>query len=135
MTTFFSDNLLNSILSVNWTDSSWEFKPIVNQFPFCDVWYTKDNSLCFEFALAGYDKEGFDIQMDRGVLVIKHPGLKKNNDIKYIHSGIKFASFEKAFKLPEGYTESTPEIIFEDGLLSICIPIQEDKKPKKLLIK
>jgi HSP20 family molecular chaperone IbpA len=126
----------DDVVVIDWTDNSWKFNKISNSFPFCDIWIdTKTKELKFNFALAGYDKKNFEVLCDRGCLTIKHPGLKKLPEVDYIHSGIKFSGFERAFSLPDYYKNSIPDVTFENGLLCIVIKIDEESKPKKIEIK
>ena len=127
---------IDKIFSVNWDDTSLRFNRIANTFPFCDIYYSKDNSeLSFQFAIAGYEKENLEILIDRGNLIVEHPGNKKDVDLNYFHEGLKFSGFKRIFTLPDGFQESEPEAKLEDGILTINLKIQESKKPKRIEVK
>ena len=100
-------------------------------FPLYDV-YEEDGKLVVEFALAGYKKDEFTVEMVNGSLILK--GSKKEKDKDFITKGIKGGKFEAVYKINDKYS-STPTASFEDGILKLAFEIAEDKKPKMIEIK
>ena len=132
------DIFSDPIQSLDWDDSGWYFRKVSNQFPFCDIWFDKEQTLHFNFSLAGYTKEKLSIELDRGNLIISHPGIIINKDIKdinYYHKSIKTSGFERVFKLEDIYVNSTPEAEFKEGILHISIKRDENMKKKSIIIK
>lgn len=100
-------------------------------FPLFDV-YEEEGKLVVDFALAGYKKDDFIIEMNGGSLTLR--GSKKDANKTFITKGIKGGKFEAVYKINDKYS-STPTASFEDGILKLVFEIAEDKKPKMIEIK
>lgn len=98
---------------------------------------TSDKACNIEIALTGYKKDWLSVEIDGTTLTIKADvPEEKGEEKKYIKHRIQAKSFEKVYKIPEGYDVDNAEVSYEDGLLSIYIPVKEQKTTsKKLLIK
>lgn len=85
-----------------------------------------------ELAVAGLSKEDLQIEIDEGVLSIKHTAKKSDQD--YIYCGIAQRSFEQKFTLAEYIEVVNAEL--KNGLLILELEknIPEDKRPKTVKI-
>lgn len=98
-----------------------------------------ENGLFYEIALVGYKKEWLSVEIEGDVLKISAdvPEEKEDDGKKYLKRRIKASSFKKSYKISEGFDTNKAEVTYEDGLLSIYIPVKEEVETtaKKLQIK
>lgn len=135
----FNDNFFNSIFE----DFSQLMKSprfsFDDSFPPLNIFMSADNNDCtFEVALTGYKKDWLNIEIDGTKLIITAtvPEEKEDDTKKYLKRRIQAKSFTKTYKIPEGYDTENADVTYEDGLLSIVIPVKEEKTTtKKLTIK
>lgn len=111
-----------------------------DSFPPINLFASTTDKYCqYELALTGYKKDWLDVSIEGTTLTIKAdvPEEKEDEGKKYLKRRIKATSFTKSYKIPEGFDTEKAEVTYEDGLLSIYIPVKEELKPtaKKLLIK
>lgn len=95
---------------------------------------TGENSYLIELAVAGFDEEDFDIQLQDGVLTIKGEVGTSEFEADYIHKGIAARNFERKFTLAD--TIKVDGASLNQGMLTIRLvnEIPEEKKPIKILI-
>ncbi len=74
---------------------------------------------------AGVTKENLKVDMKEGYLTIAGEKTK----------GIELGKFEKHFKIPEGVDLEKIEARFEDGILSVQLPLEAKKAAKTIQIK
>lgn len=79
-------------------------------------------------------------------LTLEAPGVTKNNlkvDVKEGHlsltgektKGLELGKFERHFKIPEGVDVEKVEALFEDGVLTVTLPLEAKKASKSVQIK
>lgn len=79
-------------------------------------------------------------------LTLEAPGVTKNNlkvDVKEGHlsltgektKGLELGKFERHFKIPEGVDVDKVEALFEDGVLTVTLPLEAKKASKSVQIK
>ena len=116
-----------------------EFEKVFTQptkatYPPYNVNKISDEHLVLEFALAGFNRGGIDISVEKDVLTIK--GERTEDDgANYIHKGIAARKFTRSFNLPEYFEVDRASMT--DGILYIDLykNVPEEKKPKKITIK
>lgn len=116
-----------------------EFEKVFTQptkatYPPYNVNKISDEHLVLEFALAGFNRGGIDISVEKDVLTIKGE-RKEDEGANYIHKGIAARKFTRSFTLPEYFEVDRASMI--DGILYVDLykHVPEDKKPKKITIK
>lgn len=90
------------------------------------------------FALAGFDKKEIDIQLeDGGFLKIsgKKEETEKPETKRIVRKGIRERDFECRYQLPSKFNLADTAAVFENGILTLSIPVMEEAKPKKILLK
>jgi len=94
-----------------------------------------DDWSVIELAVAGFEEEEIDIQLDKSILTIR--GEKETTDSKktYVYQGIAYRKFTKVFRLAE-YVK-IKEASLANGILFIHLErvIPESEKPQKIAIK
>ena len=134
----FDDNFFNSIFE----DFDQMFKnprlSFDDSFPPINLYMNSDDKACtFELALTGYKKDWLAVTIDGTTLTVAANVPEENDETKiYKKHRIQAKSFEKYYKIPEGYDTENAEVTYEDGLLTVYVPIKEKKETsRKLLIK
>lgn len=114
-----------------------------DSFPPINLYVTNNDKACYyELALTGYKRDWLSVEIDGSVLKItadvpEEKPEEKGNEKLYKKRRIRAKSFEKFYKIPDGYDTEKAEVSYEDGLLSIFIPVKEKpaETTKKLTIK
>jgi len=92
-----------------------------------------DSRYAITLAVAGFDQDELDINVEKGVLTVHGKKMEKD-DRKYLHQGIANRGFERKFNLAD-YVEVTGADL-SNGLLTIRLgkEIPEAMKPKTIAI-
>ena len=106
-----------------------------SSYPPYNIEATDENHYSITLAVAGFDQEDLDIQVENGVLTVR--GKQAANDDKqltYLYQGIASRSFERKFNLAD-HVEAT-NASMDKGLLTISLvrEIPEAMKPKSIPI-
>lgn len=109
-----------------------ETKPAAN-FPPHNIIKADENKYVVELAVAGFNKNEIDIQVQDNTLTIKGEKLEKEG-YEYLHRGIGTRSFTKTITIADTIEVKGAE--FKDGILRIGLEniIPEHKKPRKIEI-
>mgnify|MGYP004558578305 FL=1 len=99
----------------------------------CDI-YEKDNNINIEMDIPGFNKEGINIEINKGNLVVTaEKNEEENEDKKYLRRERKFyGKYQRSFYLGE-IDEENIEASFENGILKISIPKKTEEETKKLI--
>ncbi len=102
---------------------------LVNNFKFstkCNI-YKRDNSYVFDLFLPGFSRNDFDISIDNNILTIK--GAAEIKSQKYIHQEfMRLENFNRSFSLPENADIDNVDADYTAGVLSLLVPMHEDRK-------
>ena len=104
-----------------------------NAFPRHNVVKVNDESFEIELALAGYDQEDLNVEVEEGLLIIS--GEKEDDSVDYLHKGISTKKFRRTFRLNENV--EVKDAKFTNGLLSVELAhiVPEEKQPVQIEIK
>ena len=99
----------------------------------CDI-YEKDNKYHIEMDVPGFKKEDLKINLENNYLTIK---AEKKNDVKddskkYIRRERSYSKFERSIYLGDADEENI-DAEYKDGILTIIVPKQDEKKSKKYI--
>ena len=121
-------SLMNEILKPDWFGDMDNYNtnvPAVN---------IKENETGFELELAvpGRKKEDFQIEVNDNILTISTELNSEDNveSENYTRREFSFASFKRAFTLPETINEDNIKASYEDGILKFNLPKKEEALPK-----
>lgn len=98
-----------------------EHFPISSQLKYDD----ESTSWRLTAEIAGVEKEQLKLDMKEDHLVVSGKKTK----------GLNLGQFEKAFQLPEGIDAEKIEAQFEDGVLTVMLPLESKRAPKAIQIK
>jgi len=102
-------------------------------FPAVDIFESED-SLTLVADMPGVDKEGLDINLEKGVLTIngKVELEERGNQILREFSP---ANYYRQFKLTEHIDADKSQAELKNGVLTLTIPKAESAKPRKIEIR
>lgn len=122
------DNLVSMLDATSGSDSSSSGYPPYN------IEVTGENLYAISLAVAGFKREEFDIQVEKGVLTITGQKTGDDSTREFLYQGIAARSFERKFNLAD-HIEVTGAA-YQDGLLTISLEkhIPEAMKPKRIQI-
>ena len=114
--------------------SHGDFYPYYS-YPPMNIFLTKDKSLVFEIALAGFEEKDIDLQFKGDYLIfsVKAPKVSEEEEgIQYFKRRLKLKSIEEQrYYVPEDkFDRDKVEARFKDGLLRVTIPAREEEKEK-----
>ncbi len=113
------------------------FNHTLPNFPKMNIKSHKEKGWKIEMALAGYSKDEISINLEGGVLTVKGKSEKENDDYTFLRDcrGITSQNFSQSFRLSEEILD-LKEISskFENGLLTITIPLKAEAIPEKRTI-
>ncbi len=107
-------------------------------FPPMDAYQDANGDLHMKFALAGYGKDTIDLTLEGDSISVSSKGIdyKLDEGSRMLKKGIKGSKFTNKYHLADGkFDTSKAEAEFNNGILSLMIPIRESQKLKKLEIK
>lgn len=109
----------------------------------CDVIQHKDEkgniaSTEIQYALAGYNKEDVTIEVNDNKLYLTIDKTVNVDDVpekrQYVHKGISHRRIEAAYSL-NGYDKDNIQASFENGVLSVKLPVSQKSETKKIEVK
>lgn len=88
-----------------------------------------------EIAVAGFDREDVQVEVDQNQLIIRGKRQKEDDTSKYVHRGLATRDFERVFTLADHMEVGEAELT--NGILSVKITriIPEALKPRLISIK
>ena len=102
-----------------------------NGFGNTDI-YEKDDSLFYEMELPGLNKEDVKVEKKKDKLVVsgKVERDTEDGDRNYLSRGRRYGKFQHRFPLPELEEADKIDANFENGILRVRVPLEENKKEK-----
>ena len=122
------DNLLSSFW--NGEDSYLtKFNPTV------DI-EENEEEFTFHAELPGLEKKDVNISVKDNVLTISGEKTQKNKDKKLNFHRIEssYGKFQRCFKLPQNIKQDKIKAKFENGILTVNVPIAEEAKQREIII-
>jgi HSP20 family protein len=115
---FFNDSLFDNKI----IDGDMAFMPKVDIIE-------SDKTYELQFALAGFNKEDFVIDVDDNVLTVsgERKFEEETNEKTYRSVQTSYGSFKRSFSLPENVNAKKIEAKYNNGILEIVIPKDETK--------
>jgi HSP20 family protein len=123
------------LLWKNIFDNNSKFSTLVDKINYPVDIYEENNGITFELAVVGLDKEDIQIQVQGENLRIKYEKPKQDEERVNIYKGIARRSFDLEWKVSSKFDLSKLEASLEKGLLTIFVPLSEERKPKMIEIK
>ena len=105
-----------------------------NSYPAFNIEKTGEYTYEISLALAGFNENEIDIDLNQSILIIKGNSLENSNNKNYLHKGIAKRAFTKQFRLAENVEVNDAN--FENGILTIKLTriIPDEEKPRQIKI-
>lgn len=84
--------------------------------------------------LPGVDPGSIDVDVDGQVLTVRAERTARSNDVKWLAHERPSGSFLRQFNLGDGIDTEKISATYDNGVLSITIPVSEKAKPRKVEI-
>lgn len=103
-----------------------------DNYPPHNIIKTSDEDYLIEIAVAGFSKEGIEVEVNQRTLTVTGEHIKKGRE--YIHRGISTKKFKRSFRLSENVQVHGADI--QDGILAIKLKyvVPEEMRPRKINI-
>lgn len=109
-------------------------QPSSQSYPPTDI-FVEDETLNFEFALAGFKIGDIDVEINGNKLYVAVKQMKKQeNGREYIQHRLAYRPFEICYTIPGMYDPATAQCLFENGILGISMDQRPETKKRKLKI-
>ena len=107
-------------------------KHAYDHYPPHNILKTSETDYLIELAVAGFSKEGIDIELHEQLLTVTGNHISKGRE--YIHRGISTRDFKRQFRLSE-YVEVTGASL-TDGILAVNLKLEipKEKQPRSIKI-
>ena len=115
---FFNDSLFDNTIF----DGEMAFAPKVDILE-------SDKTYELQFALPGFNKEDFSIDVDDNVLTVsgERKFEEEKSDKTYRSVQTSYGSFKRSFSLPDNVSAKKIEAKYTNGILEIVVPKDETK--------
>jgi len=103
-------------------------------YPPYNIEVNGENRYGITLAVAGFEREELDIQVEKGVLTVRGKKADTKEERKYLYQGIATRTFERKFNLADHVEVVGAQL--NNGLLSINLvrEVPEAMKPKTIAI-
>ena len=95
--------------------------------------YAKDGKLELRVDLPGVDPKEVEISLDGSELVIRGE-RKSEREEKDGYREVRYGKFERRFTVPKGIDAEKAEARYENGVLSLKLPLPEAPKAKRITV-
>ena len=123
--------LLDDAFKNDWLGGTTKEKSIGINVPAVNI-IESEETFALELAAPGKAKEDFLIELDNDILSIssenKNSEDKMAEDRKFTRKEFNYASFKRAFNLPDSVDSSKISASYTNGVLEINLPKKEEAK-------
>ncbi len=101
-------------------------------YPPYDIELVGENKYSITLAVAGFNENEIDVQLEQGVLTVRGKKDDQKKDSRYLHRGIASRSFERKFNLADHVEVVNAQL--DSGLLHVSLQkeIPDAMKPRKI---
>lgn len=120
--------LLNDVFTPDWFGGVDSYK---TNLPAVNI-AEGETQFMLELAIPGQKKEDFNVELDNDVLTISMETKedKEEKHADFTRREFHYASFKRAFTLPESVDQEGIEADYTDGILKFVLPKKEEALPK-----
>jgi HSP20 family protein len=116
---------------MNWFFDDFEKGYGHSSVPLSNIVETKEN-FRIEIFVPGFSKDDFKVKLDGQILNISggREADKENSDERYVRHEFSATSFDRSFRLSNWVDSASITAKYENGILLVTIPKNEDLKSK-----
>lgn len=99
--------------------------------------YQTNKDVVVKVAIPGVKPEEVDISLNGDILTIKgeHKEEQEIKEEAYLRKERRYGAFNRSIQIPVSVMSDKAEAVFEDGILSLTLPKEEEAKPKQIKVK
>lgn len=134
------DQIIDDINNLSMGDYSKKQGPnrlteFVPSYPPMNLLLDSNDSLIFEFALAGINIENISILFSADKMRMEVDTSESSTESRFLYKGIASRKIKNEYFLPSSkYDVDNAKSSFVDGVLTIKVPVRESAKPRRLEI-
>jgi len=83
-----------------------------------------------QLALPGFDKKTIDIQVENDTITVSSKIEPSEGESAYTLREFDYSEFKKAFKIPESIDQGAIKASFDQGVLTISLPLKKEALPQ-----
>ena len=91
--------------------------------------YEDDQNFYARMEIPGVKKDTIDLELENSVLTISSSTSEESKDVKSAYS------YQRSISVPDGVRLDGLSASYEDGVLTVCMPKQEDRKARQIAVK
>lgn len=112
------------------------FQTTDTNYPPHNIFFDEKNQThVVELAVAGWNPEQIQVDVDVDSLKITGKSEPDGEDIRYFHRGIGKRNFLRSFKMGASLDRERIEVTLKNGILRVSIPVKKEDETKTLKIK
>ncbi len=127
---------MNTMMDRFFNDAFWPTRDGGFGSPNVDVIENNDN-IIVKAELPGFKPEDVDVRVEGNMLLMRGEGTEESDKKEgqyHLHER-RQASFARSIPLPTGVNAEKANAEFENGVLTLTLPKNEEEKPKRISIK
>jgi HSP20 family protein len=91
--------------------------------------YEDEQNFYARMEIPGMKKDMIDLELENSVLTVSSRTSEETKDVKSAYS------YQRSISVPDGVMLDAVSADYEDGILTVCMPKQEDRKPRQITVK
>ena len=127
------DRALDALWGGHWNDQNFSSAVLAP----VDI-YERDGSIFFAASVPGLKPEELEVTVEDNVLTLKGE-MKQNweetDETKVYRREQRYGSFSRQFQLPENLDLTQIDAVFENGKVTVRIPIKVEPKPEPVRVR
>ncbi|GGK10522.1 heat-shock protein Hsp20 [Pilimelia anulata] len=96
--------------------------------------YRSGDRYVLQCDLAGVDPGSVDVNVDGGTLTISARRTGQADDVQWLRQERSIGTFQRQFSLGDGLDLDRIDASYDDGVLTVTIPLAERAKPRQVPI-
>lgn len=92
-------------------------------------WHEDDSNYYVQIELPGVSKDAIELDLENAVLSVRAERVHKQGESEHR------ASLTRSVSIPEGVSGDKIKAAYSDGILTVTLPKEEQRKPRKIAIK
>lgn len=97
--------------------------------------YKKGDTFVAEIEMPGVEPDSIDIDVDDRTLTVRaERSTKKSDEVEWVSRERRSGAFARQLNLGRGLATDKISADYEDGVLTLTIPVAEEAKPRKIAV-
>jgi len=104
--------------------------------PPVDIYQTDQHEVVLKAEIPGLQKEDIDLRVEQNTLAIAGQRREEKSVQKEHYHRVErtYGSFHRSFSLPSTIDTEKVRAEYQDGILTVTLPLREESKPKQITV-